>query len=294
MFAPRWLARFRFTRSFGIYTLANDASAGWLAALLESLRRQAPALEVGVIAFDDNLTKVRQLATKYRFRILQDETLRTLDAIGQQLSNGDEHLAHYFRKLAVFWGPFASFLYLDSDIVVTGPLDRLIEASTASAAEFLYQDADHDWVYKPGALRDKMLASYDFRGFNSGCFFSWRGMLTLRDVTDLAKEAFPVRNDFMPSEQPFLNYCVDVRRLKVQAFWEALPEVATKSWAKLAYEEYEGALRLVEPGFNGFGKPVPWLHWAGFQLGETMPNRDLWLRYGGAGDLDQAGGPPPR
>lgn len=259
----------------GIYCLANDKVLDWTIAFFESLRSYEPDCRLIVIPFDSEIEQLSQLAQKYNFEFYpNDNTLEKLDEIGATFNPKRGKNIHMFRKLAIFWGPLEHFLFLDSDIVILSKLDELFEAYFTSQCEFMYYKGEtFDPVYKPGDFRNKMIAEYSANGFNSGSFISSRGVFALEEFVSRAQEAILLKEHFASfGEQSFLNYCVDMKRLRTKAFIDAIPDLAS-CWAKFEPIERSGDT------YKLFGKRLLFTHWAGFKPNASMPNRRLFLDF---------------
>jgi hypothetical protein len=266
----------------GIYTLANDSVYDWLVAFLESRRLHEPNLPVVVIPFDDRMERVNALRDRYSFDVLEHESLKALDQIGASYFPDDAKWPHAFRKFAAFWGPFEKFVFVDSDVVLLGPLHEIFDRAEASDVEFVCGDIDIDQVYAPGKLRDQIMATGVTTGFNTGFFMSWRNTLTLDQVRRLGEEGLAVRRDLPPAvgEQPFINWCVAVAGLKVQAYFDLVPDMCFSPWAKRGpVADVNGAWRLLDTRWKDVGRRMPLLHWAGYGLDFKMPNMRIFLHY---------------
>jgi hypothetical protein len=275
-------ARTSHSTARGIYTLANDGVYDWLVAFLESRRVHEPDLPVVVIPFDDRMERVNALRERYRFDVMEDESLKALDKVGAGYFPDDQKWPHAFRKFAAFWGPFEKFVFIDADVVLLGPLGEFFDRADASDVEFVCGDIDIDQVYAPGPLRDRITATGVTTGFNTGFFLSSRNALTLDEVRRLGEEGLAIRGDLPPvvGEQPFINWCVAVAGLKVQTYFDLVPGVCFSTWAKRGpVADVDGAWRLLDKKWSDVGQRMPLLHWAGYGLDLKMPNLRIFLRY---------------
>lgn len=269
----------------GVYCLANDKVLDWLLAFIESLQEHEPERKLVIIPFDDNIEQITRLSKKYKFEIFNDPSLKELDKIGATLCPNSYVHIHNFRKFAVFWGRLEHFLFLDSDIVILSQLEELFQAYLASGCDFLYSGTSStitlDAVYKPGSFRDKMISDYSAKGFNAGSFLSSKNLLSLAEVKKLSEEALLIKEGFTTNgEQPFLNYCIDIKQLKTKGFADIIPDLCQTTWAK--HEPIvvsDNVYRLMTPTRPDFGKRLPFIHWAGIKCNPYMPNREIFLRY---------------
>jgi hypothetical protein len=253
-----------------------------LVALLESCRLHEPDIPVVVIPFDDRIRRVRTLQNRYRFELLEHECLEALDQIAARYFSNDYTSVHKFRKFAAFWGPFEKFVFLDSDVVLLGPLSEFFDRAEASDVEFVCGEIDIDQVYVPGKLRDQMTSTGATTGFNAGFFMSSRNMLTLDQVRRLGDEGLAIRGGFVSvlGDQPFFNWCVAVSGLKVQTYFDLVPDMCFSTWAMRGpVADVNGVWRLLDTKWDDFGRRMPLLHWAGYGLDLKMPNLRIFLRY---------------
>jgi hypothetical protein len=265
----------------GIYTLANDRMFDWLVAFLESRRIHDPHLPVVVIPFDDRMERVNALRQRYGFDVLEHDCLKDLDQIGASYFPDDHTWTHAFRKFAAFWGPFERFAFVDSDVVLLGSLKEFFDRAEASDVEFVCGDIDLDEVYVPSTLRDQMTATGVTTGFNTGFFMSSRNALTLDQVRQRGVEGLAVRAGFLSfGEQPFINWSVAVSGLKVQTYFDLVPDMCFSTWAMRGpVADVDGAWRLLDKKWGDVGRRMPLLHWAGYTLDLMMPNMRIFLRY---------------
>jgi hypothetical protein len=269
------------TTARGIYTLANDGVYHWLVAFLESCRIHEPDMPVIVIPFDDQMERVNALRDRYQFEVMEGESLRTLDRVGARYFPDDKKWPHAFRKFAAFWGPFERFVFVDADVVLLGPLDEFFDRAEASDVQFVCGDLDLDQVYARGTLREQLVATGLTTGFNTGFFMSSRNTLTLDQVRRLGEEGLAIRDGLLPiGEQPFINWCVAVSGLKVQTYFDLVPDMCFSTWAMRGpIAHVDGAWRLLDKTWDDAGRRMPLLHWAGDGLDFKMPNMRIFLRY---------------
>ncbi len=247
----------------GVYILANDVTAEWLEACLRSLRRFEPALPVCILPFDERMGRVSEIAARFGAGVWEDPGLLELDRLGSGLADSYVTIRS-FRKLAAFWGPFETFLYLDADIVALGPhLTRWLEVFHASDADFVYVDSDMDEAFQPGPLRDSMRESGS-PGFNSGVFLARRSALSRERIEAALVAAREVVGGFSRhAEQAFFNWIVVVERLRLRYLLELLPEYATTSWYR---QEIRRRGETWVQRWQGADRPFGVVHWAGVSI----------------------------
>ncbi len=263
----------------GIYCLGSDGMLDWLIGLLESLKTHAPHCRLYIIPFDNNIAKLTALQSRYRFEFYQSDTLPLLEETARIRLVKSAHAARVFRKLSVFWGPLAHFLFLDADIVVQDRLDGLFAAYKRFHLEFAFADTDMEQVYKPGALREAMRAQHGAQGFNSRCFVSSRGVLTLPKMQEAACQAAGVKSEFVSQyEQSFFNYLVDTSGTRQGSISGIYAAYGPSIWAALTpLRGGKPSCRLMAD--KTVRHPMPMLHWAGYKCESLMPNAMYFLRY---------------
>lgn len=270
----------------GIYFLGDDGVLDWVNGLLESLRTVCPSVTLYCIPFSDRIERLRELAVRYRFAILEDPSFADLDEIGRRiLAQHDPPASEWksgtFRKFCVFWGPLERFLYLDADIVVLDGFERLLQVSLENSDhQICYAHSDPDMVYKEGPLRERWIGDCQRPGINTGCWSGSRGMLSLDRVRELSRCDSADVAQFNPPcmEQPFLNYCLDQAQIPVICF-DALGAKGS-TWGgdrrpQNLMRTRRGGLRLRYPD----GTIVPLIHWAGFSLESGMPHYHIYRHF---------------
>lgn len=259
----------------GVYVLANDDVADWLAPCAASLRTFNPDLHVVVIAYDDRVQAIRRICAHYSFELWDGEELEWLDAVAARL-RGDLPVQR-MRKLAAFWGPLEHFLYLDADTVVLMDLSSVLDVVRDHRETFLFAHSDRlggalDEVYRPGIWRDRFLAAYGTHAGNAGVWAGSRGLFSADEVRELAEAARPIAGEFVYPYQGFLNFCLDRTAAPVRNLHEYID--VPLLWAGVpGYLESAGSLR------DSRGTPVGLVHWAGYELNPRLPYRELWNHW---------------
>lgn len=269
----------------GAYFLSNDRYLDWTIALLESVRAWNPDLPLHYLPFDDDCGRTARLAARYRFTVGDAAALRWLDDAGRALrpaSGGDDLPVGTFRRFACFWGPFEQFVFVDSDVVVTCDLDRVIDSldRTGSAITYMHA-APLDVVYADPAT----LPAPPRFGMNAGVWASRRGVLTPESFRALAGELRPHRHQVVNSDQTVLSYFVDTTGLPAARFDApgAIDLGYRHGWL-WAGDRWDGVTLAVRkrrglPVLQSHGTDAAIVHWAGCALTTTMAHRDLWRRY---------------
>ncbi|MDQ4023888.1 MAG: hypothetical protein M3217_00130 [Actinomycetota bacterium] len=267
--------------SQGFYLLANDCVLEFAERFVESMRRTGSRLPLAVIPFDDACDEIERLTRPYRSWFGHADDLTRYDRLGEQFCPGDASCFRTFRKLVVFDGPFDEFAYFDADIVLLVDPAELLEPFSRSRAQLAYTDRDPKEVYPPGRFREEMLGRYKSPCFNTGFFLSRRGVLSWRDLVRVAASAGPNRRHLSyRNDQGFLNYCVDVLGIETLEISELADGLTRRQWAAR-----EGIVRRDDGVFMAdarepdYGCRFPFVHWAGFDVAPSMPQRGLFEEF---------------
>jgi len=272
-----------------IIILGNDAVYDWIYAFLNSLRRYEPALPVFLIPFDDNIGKIARLLTRFNFQIVGDERLEALDEIGQRFHpkhRPNEYKS--FRRLAAFWAPCDTFLYMDADIIVLSQLGHYFELLSRHNLDLIYVTKDEpplfrNQIYKYCLFRDLMKRTYNSPEFNPGMFWSKHNLLTFDKFAELAERAAIYKNLFIPDmEAPFFNYCVDVMRFKTAMLWNLDNSICRYPMAGAGtFCQNVKGLWNVEYAWGDIesNKIIPMIHWNEFNKLPNIPNYLIYSKF---------------
>jgi hypothetical protein len=271
-------------RNIGVYFSANDKVYNWVIAFLNSFRAFNPDLRLILIPFNEDCDLLLQLRSQYNFEVYIDPSFARLEAIGKDFELGHTPTGHYwFRRYAAFWGDLDRFMYLDARQVVLADLTPLITALDEFNFEFLYYDCAINQVYEAGEFLQQLLRQGKGRGFNSGRWASRKGLFSLEVFEQLANEALKSRNQLNPrnTDQAFINYCCDMKPVVYGHFAEVIGGICQNSWARQSGDIYQenGKYYLWDYGGLDHKKQLVLLHWAGYQLSDPIPHRDLLLLF---------------
>jgi hypothetical protein len=266
---------------WGIYTLANDGVFDSAQALFESVKTFAPELPLRIIPYDGRQDRLSGMARQFGYSYFESPLIEALDRLGRSFYPEQDFAARGFRKLASFEGAFDRFLFLDTDVVALSPLVPLLEAMQAAQADLVHFDTDLDQVYRPGPLRERMVAK-GARGFNAGLFGGRKGALTVPSLSESLRTLGPEwAEELVPNaEQPFLNFYADRAGLVVRAAHELLPDHCSTCWPAVGRIEFDGtSYRLRGSDRWDEGWQMFFAHWAGYPLGPAMPNWGLFEHF---------------
>ena len=272
--------------SDAIYTLANDKTLDWLFGLVGSLQNAGCELSINVIPFDKQTTKLRKSINGWHgVQLWEPPELEQLDEIGFKMCATEHYPRNVFRKLATFWCPHDTFIYLDADIVVGGNPAHWIARYKQARAEvdIVAMDDAWWWVFRSGRLsaqfvRDKRAA------VNTGFWIGRQGLISFKDVVCAADSAQCYKTEFMLEygEVSFWNYLMWNSKVVVRTFPVLGSEFVNWSWATHSVAPGDG-LGFVEwkPGSSKNSTSaliIPFLHWAGLKAGPEMVNWHLYLK----------------
>lgn len=294
----------------GIYTLANDYVYDQLVALLNSIEANAGDIPVCIIAYDDNLDRVRAEVEKRENVTLMDDPVmfERWEEFSKQVWKTHPHalqtwerekgIAGVYRlscnhRYAAFDAdaPFDRFIYLDADTLVLGSPSIIFDALDDHdfvVYDFQHKDPSHIFNLKSSKLlkvfnQDQINTQI----FCSGCFASKRGLFTQeqRDwvVSKLADGEAEVLYLAAPN-QSVLNYMT--LRLGIPVWNLALHLPKSQSTGNSVtsphFEERDHVL-------YDQGKRLTYLHYIGLSSklfrqvcqGQfaNFPYRDIFLHY---------------
>jgi len=270
----------------GVYVLANDVVLRWTAAFVRSFRQSNPDLPLCLIPFDDNTAACEALVTSHGGTVLRaPEAFPRLEKLGRDLETGHTTYGpHWFRRFAAFDGPFRRFLYLDTRIVVLEDLARVIDEVEPGRVDVVHFDSLVNQVYADGPIRREFVRTGRGHGFLSGMWASHRGLYSLAQMEETARELVAVRDQMNPrnTDQFFLNYLCDSRGATSVHFADLHEPYAHFCWAgesRSIYRDRDGAWRRWCFSHPEHRKRLPFVHWAGYRLGPSMPSYHLFDRF---------------
>lgn len=265
--------------SRGVVCLGNDAVLDWTIALCASVHRHDPELPLTLVPFDDSIERTSAVLRHYGYDLYEGPMLDRMDRLGERYFPGEGTIKPHIMRKFCAWDVYDEFLYLDCDIVVLRSLLPYLEAFGADPARFVHFATDMVQVYRPGPLRERMVAEHDSVGFNSGVFMGRRGDLTTATIEARAVEAELLRGEFVDNlEQTLINYCVDRDGL-AKADANDLVENLAVAGALMRLTGKGDDLTLDDRRVPYSGRKVSLVHWAGYGSGPLMPYRDAFLRY---------------
>jgi lipopolysaccharide biosynthesis glycosyltransferase len=259
--------------ALGAYCLANDEALEWFQAFVRSFRRFNPDLPLTVIPYNASIARLKVIREEFQFSIMEEAAYTRFDAIAERVA-GQRIAGGTFRKLSCFSGAYDTFIFLDSDIVVTSCFDGLFQSFQKASCDFVYFDTDMTMVYTPDFAR-KMIAEYHSPGFNSGAFIARRDAVSEDEIMAAVASGEKIRDQFsIWGEQPFLNYLFDVTRRRLVPANKLIPEITAKPWARTSFAYDSKQDRYMDAD----GRQMPFVHWAGCEW-PTMVRPEIFLKY---------------
>ena len=116
----------------GVYCLANDEFIEWFQMFARSLRHFSPTLPLTVIPYDTRIEQLQRLRSQFQFELVPEAEAARFDALEPKIMRMGRY-AGMFRKWASFFGAYDEFMFLDSDIAVTMPLEELSQMADLTA-----------------------------------------------------------------------------------------------------------------------------------------------------------------
>jgi hypothetical protein len=268
----------------GVYFSSNDMVLDWAVAFLSSFRRFNPDLHLRWIPFGDNVDKTRKLIDNFGVHVHESSDYSQLEEIGKKLELGYSVVGPFwFRRYAAFSGPLSKFLYLDCRFLVLTDLRPMIEAPGRFGLDLVHYDCALDQVYSAGRLRRQFAREQLTRGFLSGAWASSQGVFSIRELIQYGSECEELRDQLNArnTDQSFINYCCNKKRVKIGHFAELIGDMCQDAWSRqpgYVYRAPDGYRRWDFGGLN-HKKRVPLLHWAGTRLSHAMPEAELFYSF---------------
>ncbi|NJR39718.1 MAG: sugar transferase [Leptolyngbyaceae cyanobacterium CSU_1_4] len=293
----------------GIYTLANDHVFDQLVALLNSIETNASNLPVCVIAYNDQLDRVRtEIAHRPNVTLMDDPAIfaRWREFSTQVWATHPHALATWKKegiegvyrlscnhRYASFdlEAPFDRFVYLDADTLVLDSLDLIFESLNDHdfvTYDFQFKDPSHIFnltspklleIFPPERLQTEI--------FCSGCYASKKGLFSSEQletvVANLAAGEAEVLYLKAPN-QSVLNYITLRSGIKIYNLAVHLP-LEKRTGNSVTSSHFEWRDRVLYDQ----GKRVTYLHYIGLSsqlfsklcAGENVnfPYRETFLHY---------------
>jgi hypothetical protein len=270
----------------GVYVLANDAVHAWTTSYVNSFRQYNPSLPLCLIPFDDNCARVAQRVEAAGGSVLdRPDAFRRLDRMGEALEAGfTPYGKHWFRRFAAFDGPFERFMYLDTRVVILGPLQPIIDEVVPGNCDLIHFDRMINEVYQEGPIRRRFVLAGGGRGFNSGMWASRAGLFTIEQMETATRVLVQSRDQMNPrnTDQFFLNFLCDDHNVPAAHFADLHEDCTHACWAGdggAIYDDGFAAWRRWKFGSANHRKRIPFVHWAGYRLSPSMPHYHLFSRF---------------
>jgi lipopolysaccharide biosynthesis glycosyltransferase len=294
----------------GIYTLANDAVYDQLVALLNSIDANQPNMPVCVIAYNDQLERVRaEIEMRSNVSLLHDsEVFARWEEFSTQVWKTHPHALQTWAEQKGISGvyrlecnhryaafdpdaPFDRFVYLDADTLLLGSLDAVFTALDDHdfvVYDFQHKDPTHIFNVDSAKLYDIFeRQQIETEIFCSGFFASKKGVFPPEQRQKLVERLSAGEAEVLylaAPNQSVLNYMAlrsPISRCNL-AFHLPVTQVTGNSVTSSHFEERDHRL------FD-HDKPLTYLHYIGLSsklfkrvcAGENLdfPYRDLFLHY---------------
>ena len=266
----------------GIYIVANDKVMENAIALLNSIRLHDQEIPVYLIPFNhDYQTVLATLNRLHSVQLFPDLELieRLTHRVGEIFDRDFLKLPNKMRKLAVWFGEFDEFLYIDTDIVV---FDKISETlNHLSNCDFCccdYHFASEGLrnIFSP-IVKGNIFSQEQLQDvFNSGFWGSRKGVITEDRLYEVLTDCAQHREyfDFAQgvTDQPVLNYLI-LKCFEKRMNLSKPPENAPGSWAGSTHFENRNNVLYDR------GKRLNYLHWAGISMRPGAPYWEVWEHY---------------
>jgi len=246
----------------GVYCLANDGIYEHFIAFIKSFRRYNPTLPLTVILFDDNFRKIEVLSRIYNFDLWVPPDAERMYNMGKIFYPDNVIWQKGFKKICSFWGKYETFIFLDADLIVLQDLNPILQQFNDSDFSFLYFDHDPDWVYNDILFREKMEKEFESKHFNAGTWGGKKNVLSFEAINEIFKNIDQYKDKFVQvMEQPFLNYCIDIQKIKKVRLDDLDNRYAFSFWYNLDFKTVGRDIHWI---YNGIDKGITVaMHWAG-------------------------------
>ncbi|HTL88433.1 MAG TPA: hypothetical protein VL134_03470 [Leptolyngbya sp.] len=266
----------------GIYIVANDKVIENAIALLNSIRLYDREIPVYLIPFNDEYQNVLSLLNQlHNVQLFPDLELleRLTNRVGEIFDRDFLKLPNKMRKLAVWFGEFDEFLYIDTDIVVFDKISETLDHLSNCdffCCDYHYLSEGLRNIFSPIVKGNIFTIEQLQDVFNSGFWGSRKGVITEDQLYEVLKDCAQHREyfDFAQgvTDQPVLNYlilkCFENRMNLVKP-----PENAAGSWAGSPHFENRQYVLYDRE------KRLKYLHWAGISIRPGAPYWNIWEHY---------------
>lgn len=293
----------------GIYTLANDYVFDQLVALLNSIETNASNLPVCVIAYNDQLDRVRaEIADRPNVTLMDDPTIfARWREFSTQVWTTHPHALATWREEGIdgvyrlscnhryasfdLEAPFDRFIYLDADTLVLDSLDRFFESLNDHdfvTYDFQFKDPSHIFnLTSPKLLEIFPQERLQTEIFCSGCYASKKGLFSPEQLENLVAKLAEGEAEVLYLKAPnqsVLNYItmrsgITIHNLAVHLSLEK------RTGNSVTSKHFEWRDRVL----YDHGKRVTYLHYIGLssQLfsklcaneNVSFPYRETFLHY---------------
>ena len=293
----------------GIYTLANDHVFDQLVALLNSIETNASNLPVCVIAYNDNLDRVRaEIANRPNVTLMDDPTIfarwrefstqvwtthpHALATWKEQGIDGVYRLSCNHRYASFdSEAPFDRFIYLDADTLVLNSLDLIFESLNDHdfvTYDFQFKDPSHIFNLTSSKLLE-IFSQQQLQTeiFCSGCYASKKGLFSLERLQWLVSRLEEGESEVLYLKAPnqsVLNYMTMRSGITIHNLAVHLP-LENRTGNSVTSKHFEWRDRIL----YDHGKRITYLHYIGLSsqlfsklcAGENInfPYRDTFLHY---------------
>lgn len=293
----------------GIYTLANDHVFDQLVALLNSIETNASNLPVCVIAYNNNLDRVRaEIANRPNVTLMDDPAIfarwrefstqvwtthpHALATWKEQGIDGVYRLSCNHRYASFDpEAPFDRFIYLDADTLVLDSLDMIFASLNDHdfvTYDFQFKDPSHIFdLTSPKLLEIFPQERLQTEIFCSGCYASKKGLFSPKQLENLVSKLAEGEAEVLYLKAPnqsVLNYITLRSSITVHNLAVHLP-IEKRTGNSVTSKHFEWRDRIL----YDHGKRVTYLHYIGLssQLfsrvckGENVdfPYRETFLYY---------------
>ena len=250
---------------------------------LASFRAHNPELPLFVLPYDGRTAKVRALAGRYRFDVV-DHDFTALDRFAKRLYPLHPVRRRRVRKFAALDLDLDTVIYADIDTVVLHGFDGLGGLLRPGEAELVYASRSPGYVFRPGFRDVKGLETAG--EFSDGFFVTARRFVSTDLLIDTVSENLDTYRAVRPAHvytQPILNFALALAGVPARPLSALTPDLSDET-----YYKGEGITRDGTGFRDKDGRRMLLMHWAGpRKLKDDTRFAELWQGYRRAHDAGE-------
>ena len=250
----------------GLYTACNDRMLPFLPGWLGAKRQFNDSAPAYVIAFDDNVSQLKEFCAENSVSLLcdaaQDWRRIGLRIYGESHYRRDVLRASYFSKLAAFTGPLRRFVFSDVNSLVLFDINRRFGDTELDGCRFMHTARRFRTV--SGSATQRLYRDLEpsfSSGYNACFFLSERNFITVAEANEaLGRNDYSAENFGRAPEQSLLSWLEVALHKPCGLIRDIFPDL---------YPAKRRGLLTIRDGhvFDGRGRNVHFVKWTGASFG---------------------------